>query len=304
MFKTSLVAAGAFAAVVWSAGSVHAEPVYGITDTGTPSLVRFDSASPGSVTTIGAVSGLIGGQTLRGIDFRPSNGQLYAISNLGTSSAAQLYTVNLLTGALTTVGSGFTLAGNNSIRISIDFNPVVDALRVVTGSAQSYRVNANTGALNVQDTSISPADLYADIAYSNNVVGASSTTLYAYDFSTDQLVTIGGLNGSPSPNGGTTTVVGSSGVTSVSAGQGFDISGATGIAYATLDAASSANTNSEFYTVNLATGLHTLVGGFNLALLDISVQPRILAIPEPGTLAMLGIALIPLAGALRRRRQG
>ncbi len=39
------------------------------------------------------------------------------------------------------------------------------------------------------------------IAYDRNE-GASLTTLYAYEFSTDTLATIGGIDGNPSPNGG------------------------------------------------------------------------------------------------------
>lgn len=295
------LAAAAFALL---GGNARAEVIYGVTNTGIPLLVSFDSATPGTLTTIGAISGLVAGQTLRGIDFRPSNGQLYALSNAGSGAAAQLYTVNLTTGALTTVGSGLTLPGNTSSVISIDFNPVVDALRVVTIFDQNYRVNANIGALIAQDTSISPAaGSYADIAYSNNVVGATSTTLYAYEFSNDIVGTIGSVGGTPtSPNTGQFFPVGSSGVTAGNQILGFDISGATGIGYANLLPAFTST--QDLYTVDLGTGAFNLVGSFSAPLLDISVQPLLPAVvPEPGMLALASLGLLSLAGTVWRRRR-
>lgn len=287
-------------------GNARAELIYGVTTLGSPLLVSFDSATPGSLTTIGAISGLLAGHTLRGIDFRPSNGLLYALSNSdATRTAAQLYTVDLTTGALTTVGGGLTLTGNTSSVISLDFNPVADALRVVTSSDQSYRVNANTGALIAQDISISSVVTAVGIAYTNNVAGATSTTLYAYDYAADRIGTIGSVGGTPtSPNTGQYFAVGSSGI-SADQTLGFDISGATGIAYANADIFNSGNPNDNFYTVNLGTGAFSLVGSFGVPILDISVRPALAAaaIPEPGTLALLLVGTLTTgAGWLRRRR--
>ena len=75
--------------------TANAEKIYGITDNGSGfgvSLISFDSATPAVQTTIGALTGIVGTQLVRAIDFRPADGKLYAVSNLGT--AAQLYTVN------------------------------------------------------------------------------------------------------------------------------------------------------------------------------------------------------------------
>ena len=303
MFKLSqhlksLVAAVALAV---AGAPAMAEPIYGLTDAATSSLVMFDSTTPALLSTIGVVTGVVAGQTLRAIDFRPSDGQLYAVSSNGT--AAQLYTVNLATGAATAIGAGFTLAGSNSTRVSIDFNPVANALRVVTGSGQSYRVNANTGALIAQDTSITPSTLIGDVAYTNSVVGATSTTLYAYDFNADTIDTIGSVGGTPvSPNSGQLFVVGASGVVAVSAAIGFDISGATGLAYLSLDDQNSQTALSEFYRVDLATGLASLVGTSTAALLDISVAIGTRAVPEPETLGLLALGLLSIGVASRRRK--
>ena len=287
-------------AVLSLSSAAQAETIYGISvPAATTNLVYFDSASPSAITSVGAVSGIVAGHTLRAIDFRPSDARLYAMSSNGAS--AQLYTINTNTGAATAVGGIITLTGNTSTRISMDFNPVANALRVVTGSGQSYRVNANNGTLIAQDTSIlTPAGatpLISGVAYSNNVAGAATTTLYGYDFLTDLLGTIGGVNGVPSPNTGTFNAIGGSGIVTGDAGLGFDISGATGFGYMSVDDfLGSPGVNAELFRVNLATGVFTKISANDFAsLLDISVS-----VPTPATLSLALLGLFA-AGAVRRR---
>ena len=143
---------------------VHAEPIYGMATTSSFSLapgvalVMFDSATPGSVTTIGAFTGIVADHALRSIDFRPATGELYALSSsLVDYAFAQLYTVDLGSGALTAVGSGLTLTGNTYALTEIDFNPVTDLIRVITAgsTANNFRVDPNTGALLAVDTDLS-----------------------------------------------------------------------------------------------------------------------------------------------------
>ncbi len=301
-FRLAAVSCLAFASL--AVGQASAEPVYGLTNPsvlGSTVLVSFDSATPNVMTIVGPISGVVAGQTLQAIDFRPANGLLYAVSS--SNAAGQLYTINLTTGALSTVGSGFALTGNTSSAVSIDFNPVVDRLRIVTGSGQNYRINPINGTLVAQDTSITTNALIGDIAYTNNVAGATSTTLYGYDYVTDQLDTIGSVNGTPvSPNSGQLFVVGDSGLLSGSPLTGFDISGVTGIAYASVFDDGSSSAVSGFYRVDLTTGLHTLIGAEAFDLIDFSVRTAaVAAVPEPDSLAMLGIGFAALAGTLRRR---
>jgi hypothetical protein len=207
--------------------------------------------NPFTQTTEGrlAISGLQGGENILGVDFRPATGQLFA---LGSSS--RLYTINLTTGAATQVGTAgaFTLNGTN---FGFDFNPSVDRIRVISDLGQNIRLNPNDGTLAGTDTVLNPATTGATAAaYTNNFAGTTTTTLYDIDTNSDALLIQGGLNGTPSPNGGTLTSVGPLGV-NASAVNGFDI-GTNGIAFAALTVGSTTN----LYTINLQTGAATLVG--------------------------------------------
>lgn len=286
-------------------GVAQAETIFGLTSN-SANLVSFDSATPSTQSALIPITGVTTG-LLRGIDFRPATGGLYGISYDTATEASQLYLINTTTGVASAVGAPIVLAGTGLVtRVSIDFNPVVDRLRVVTSAGTNYRINPNTGALAATDTNLAyaPGDvnsgatpLVADVAYTNNFAGATSTTLYAYEFNRDQILTIGSVNGSPSsPNTGLLfTVGGLGGPSAFDGGVGFDISSQTGIAYLSFDDAPSPTGFEELYTVNLATGAATLIGNeIGVNLLDISV-----AIPEPTALGLLPVAGLLLA---RRRR--
>ncbi len=94
--KNRLMLASLFGLVVATEASALA--VYGVTSTN--SLVRFDSATPGTISSTVAVTGLNAGASLLGIDFRPADGLLY-----GVSSDSRLYTINLSSGAATSIGA-------------------------------------------------------------------------------------------------------------------------------------------------------------------------------------------------------
>lgn len=294
MLMNATLVAGLLAATT----SVQAqETLYGITDTGT--LFRFQSNSPGTQNTVGAVTGLSAGHALRSIDFRPATGGLYALSTSTTDpTAAQLYLLDLATGAATPLGTGFTLADNTSGRVSIDFNPTVDRVRIVTGSGQSYRANPINGAFVARDTNLAfnpgsgaGTPFISGVAYSNNFPNGGTTTLYGYDYLNDQIVTIGGLNSNPSPNGGVLFPVGSTGLLTDTASIGFDISSATGTAFLNADLAGSID---RFYQINLATGTAIDNGSFGIGVLSIST-----VIPAPSAAAVAGLGLLVAA---RRRR--
>lgn len=295
------------------ASRTQAEQIYGITDA--TQLFSFDSGSPGTISSLTAITGITPGQSLVAIDFRPANSQLYGLS-YAQSGASQLYTINLISGVATPVGSGLTLSANNpGARFSFDFNPAVDRIRVIGGDDSNVRLDPNTGLLAGTDTNVAYAagdvgagrnPLLAGAAYTNNVAGGNPTTLYAYDFARGVIVTVGGINGSPSPNTGMLFTVnnagdGTAGINPFSASLGFDISGATGIGYINADNENDASSD-NLYTVDLATGVLTLVGAIGApgpGVLDISVLP----VPEPNTIAFLAVGLSVGGVALLRRRR-
>lgn len=315
---TKILLSLAFAAV-FAAPAAAQERIYGITAadsqaaTPTTSLVTFTTTTPFAISTVGTLTGLVSNHTVRSIDFRPSNGQLYALSTSPTSVAsAQLYTVNLSTAALTPVGPGFILGSNNSDSVDIDFNPVTDTLRVVTGTGDggnNFRVSPTTGTLVSADSTLvyGGGDPHAGfspgvvgIAHSNNVAGAASTTLYAWDYTNDGLARIGGPGGAPSPDlGGMTTIHSPASFFTSFDGIGVDISGYSGVFYATHDDPET-GTQMGLYTRNLTTGAETLVGNYPAGtfITGISVSP--IPAPEPGLLVGCGLAVV--GWAARRRR--
>lgn len=297
------VTATASAALLSTAGSARAETVYGLTTTS--GLFSFDSSSPAAVSAVTAITGVTAGQVLVGMDFRPATGQLYALSYVGATGAAQLYTVNTSSGVATPIGTGITLqTGIQNNRFGFDFNPSVDRVRVIGGygatsatSGANYRLVPTTGAIAATDTNAAFAvgDANAGsnpgifgLAYSNNFAGSTTTTLYGYDYTSDSLVTVGNVNGSPvSPNAGTLFTIGASGVATVSGGLDLDI-GASGTLFGALDGG--------LYTFNIATGTATSVGAIGgLTVLDLAVQ----VVPEPSMYALLGAGLAMLLVARR-----
>ncbi|MGB8169359.1 MAG: DUF4394 domain-containing protein [Chthoniobacteraceae bacterium] len=305
-------------ATMFARNSCEAETIYGMTTVDSTStsaglaLVSFSSSAPGTIITENSFSGIVAGQSLRSIDFRPSNGLLYALSSSG--SAAQLYTVNLSNATLTAVGSGFTLPSTNA-RVEIEFDPVADNIRVIRGTAtnNNLTVNPNTGALIATQTTLNvptgdplnPDGLSGSIsgivgtAYSNNTAGASSTTLYGFDFLTSALVRIGGLNGSPSADGGLVTTINKpASLSNSNAGLGMDISGATGTLFETHD--DPTGTFMSFFSRNLTTGAKTLIGNYpaGVFIQDIAVAP----VPEPSTIVLGSSAALLFASRSRFRR--
>lgn len=273
------------------AGEASALAVYGLTAAN--SLVRFDSASPGTINSTVAVSGLNAGATLLGIDFRPANGQLY-----GVSSDSRLYTINLSSGAATAIGSAgaFTLNGTS---FGFDFNPVPDRIRVTSNADQNLRLHPITGALAATDTPLAYAagdnnagenPNIVGSAYTNSFSGATTTTLYGIDSALDILVT------QIPPNSGTLNTVGLLGF-DTSDQVGFDIFFLGNRAFASL---TTVGGSSSFYRINLLTGAATAIGaiGSGLQISDIAIQQ----VPEPGTITLLAAALLGSIAVRPRRR--
>lgn len=162
------------------APQVQAVGLTGLTRDNT--LVNFDSASPASASFV-EVTGVVG--NLLGIDYRSADGQLY-----GLASSNNIYTINPSTGVAT-----FTSTLNVPLSVGalsgVDFNPVVDRLRVVGGSNDAnFRINVDTGATLV-DGNLAYATGDVNFGANPNLTGAAYTNSFL---------------GAPSPAGVTSTL--------------------------------------------------------------------------------------------------
>lgn len=245
---------GLLAACADAAGSSF----YAATSSGT--LSRFDTASPSSppASTV-AITGLGPGELLIGIDIRPLNQKLYAITRDG-SNAGRLYSVNTTTGAATLVGPltpsppDVTPVSLGGTRFGMAFNPTVDRIRLVSNTGQNVRVVPATGAV-IRDTDLNPGTpQVAAVSYINSFAGATTTTLYDIDSVADT------LSLQTPPNNGSLVFVGNLGVDVIDL-VGFDITaiGTTNFAYATA----LVGVNVNLYSIDLGTGAATLLGALN-----------------------------------------
>lgn len=244
-------------------------------------LISFNASTPGTLAGTVAISGIAAGQNLEGLDFRPNTGQLYALGYNPTNGQARLYTLNLGTGVATAVGTAAVTLKPNMGKVSMDFNPTVDRIRVTGSNNANYRMHPVTGAIAATDTDLAFAasDINAannpsigSVAYTNSYIGATATTLYNFDDSLNVFTT------QIPPNNGTLNTVGSAGISVNLADQSsdfdiyFDAASSSNKAYlATNTGAQSAD---NLYSVNLNTGATSLIGpiGNGNSVSDIAVR--------------------------------
>ncbi|UUR06810.1 DUF4394 domain-containing protein [Sphingomonas glaciei] len=276
-----------------AAAPASAETVFGLTSS---RIVTFDTSSPGTVLSSSPITGLTGNVSLRGIDFRPADGQLYA---LGTNGNLYRLTLNGNTYQAADLGALSTQPQGSSF--GFDFNPTVDRIRVTSDTNQNLRLNQTTtppgvtvdGAITLNGSS--NVDLLGS-AYTNSFAEATSTTLYGLDAFTDALVRSTDANAGTYVSTNTSGVAfGPLGVTFGATDQlGFDISGITNGAFFNL--------NDGFYSVNLTTGAATRIGTIGAgSLIGLSLAPAA-AVPEPGTWAMMLLGFGAIGATMRRRR--
>jgi Domain of unknown function (DUF4394) len=156
-------------------------------------LVSFNPRSPNTLTSNVAITGLNAGESILGMDVRPADGLLWALS-----SAGRIFTLDATTGAATfrialTADATDTTAPftalDGSATLSVDFNPVPDRMRVVSPLGQNLRINVATGAT-ITDTPISRTSAPASVlaaAYTNSFAGTTATSLFDLDGNVDVL---------------------------------------------------------------------------------------------------------------------
>lgn len=202
-----------------------------------------------------------------GIDVRPANGKLYALTLSGG-----LYTLDPKTG-MATRASQLNQGVNTGLNPVVDFNPVADRLRVLGIDGASYRINVDTGMVIVDGSlKYDPADAAAGKApmvqagaYSNSVAGTKETGLYDIDSA------LGTFLVQAPPNDGVLKTRGALGV-KLTAPVAFDIvaDGAGGnLGYLV--------SGKSLYTVDIATGKATKkadLKGLSGSLRDIAALPK------------------------------
>ncbi|MDB5270542.1 MAG: hypothetical protein JWP58_3582 [Hymenobacter sp.] len=249
-------------------------------------LITFDTALPGTIRTSVGITGVDAAQTLMGLDIRPATNTLYAFGYNATAQTYTLYSLNSLTGLATAVNAtpiGLVLGTG---KVSFDFNPTVDRIRVLSSNRANFRLNPVDGTIAATDTPLAYAtgDRNAGAvpnigaaAYTNSVAGttATATTLYDYDLSLNVLTL------QNPPNDGTLISVGTfgnSGITVNATAPNVDIDiyspvAGTNTMYMVANTGTSANTS--LYTLPMfnITSTVTLVGaiGNGLAARDIAV---------------------------------
>ena len=243
-------------AVLWLAACTKNYSAYALTSTGT--IIQFNTNSPGTILNEATVNGLSSGQSLVQLDYQPSDGTLY-----GLTSDNELATVDPSSGTAAVVGSQFTTDTLTSPVMS--FDPVEDQIRVIT-SQYNLRVSPQgsliaTGtqvAYDSQDTNANKTPQLVGIAYSNHSAGVSSTTLYALDMNTQDLVVVGDQNaGDPgSADQGLLHTVGPTGV-NFNAEAAINVEIANGTIYAALQ---QSGAGASLYTLDGGGGQATLIG--------------------------------------------
>lgn len=251
----------ASAAFVVSAAGASAAPVLGLT--GDKTLVMFDTEKP-AVTKTMDVTGV---DKLLGIDFRPGNKTV-----IGVTADQRIVTINLETGAATEVAKMDKTLTLTDAPVVVDFNPMADRLRFMTGTT-NHRIHPDTGAATVDGKlAFEEGDMHkgetpnvAAAAYTNSIGKPEKTAMYDID------ATIGALIQQTKPNDGTLKAIGKLGIKEKPATYAFDIQGMEGGKNAAYLVA-----GKTLYTVNLETGAAKEVGaitGLNNEVRDITVLP-------------------------------
>jgi len=182
-------------------------PVYALTSDNAIYVLKPGAAN---YTRLGRVE--TEGGNLIGIDFRVSDGKLYALTDQGN-----IYTIPV---SQNSVGQAQRVSTMNprftgGFEMLMDFNPVANAIRVAGSNDQNLAVVNSTNGANLGTTVAQTKFAYTqgDVnagqdpelsggSYTNNIAGATTTIFYAIDHDKDTLVTIADKTATGSSNTG------------------------------------------------------------------------------------------------------
>lgn len=257
--RTLLLASSILSTAFVAATAAQAGMVAVLTGDDTLTMVDTATQKAGKSMKVSGINGKIAG-----IDVRPADGMLYALTVDGT-----IYTVDQAGKA--TMKSKMDTVLPASTMATVDFNPAADRLRVIGADGTNLRVNVDDGKTTVDgklkfaetDMHKGETPMVVAGAYSNSVKGTKETALYDIDGK------IGGLLKQAPPNDGVLGAIGKLGVT------------AKAIAFDIETAADGTNTgwlvaDGGLYKVDLATGKAAMVGkinGLNAPVRDVAALP-------------------------------
>lgn len=164
-----------------------ATPIFALSVDGTQ-LSRFVSTSLNTPTTL-TIAGIVAGETLVGIDFRPQTGQLYSFGVNASADNGTVYVIDPQSGAASVVGTAGSVAFVTTVGAVVDFppvsagygfdfNPTVDRIRVVVGSGLNFRANPNNGA--PADGNATADGINPDGSINGQPAGSTGVTAAAY----------------------------------------------------------------------------------------------------------------------------
>ncbi len=238
--------------------STGADPAEIVALTTTNKLISFARTAPDSVpVTSRAITGLATNEQVVGIDFRPSDGLLYGLTN-----QSRVYKLDAKTGIAsspfelrTNPASDTTKVTLTGTEFGVDFNPTDNLLRIVSNATpgENYTVNVTTG-LAVEQTDLNGAASKATAAaYTNNLANSAGTVLFVIN----TVAANDTLYVQDPSSSGTLTAVGSLGIDSTDV-NGFEIIGSQDALVAmTVQGAP------RLYSLNLATGSTTTLATIN-----------------------------------------
>ena len=237
--------------------SASAQTVAALVGDDTLAMVDVGAGKITKTMKIAGVSKIVG------IDVRPADGMLYALSADGS-----VYTIDAMGKPM--LKSKLEKMPPKDSMTTVDFNPVADRMRVIGSDGTNLRANVDDGKVTIDGMlSFAEGDMHKGEtpkivagAYTNLMKGAKETVLYDVD------ATIGALIKQSPPNDGKLSAVGKFGVQAKS--YAFDIvaMGEKNEGFLMAD--------DTLYSVSLETGKATMlkkIAGVTGPVRDIAVLP-------------------------------
>jgi len=174
-------------------------------------LVRYKAGPPAQLVSSIQMVGLTADEHMMAIDFRPSNGRLYGVSDL-----SMLYLIDPGTGMVKPMSAIPFEPAIKGLTVGFDFDPIVDQIRLVTDLDQNMRLDPDLGKVISIDNDLVPAESSINaIAYSRLFNPSRTFPLYDIDVTSGKLF-------KQEPNSGKLEFIGLLGLV-INGEGGFDI---------------------------------------------------------------------------------